>query len=202
MNKKLIAGILSLSLILSSAFSAFAEDATPIAYAGNDNSDKSTSTIAVQIGNYAATVDSMLVSIDPDNRKVVPYIKNNRTYIPLKFIGENLGAQVSWDSKKREAIIQKDNTKVVIPVNKSYYYINSVKHNLDAPAEIYQNRTFVPMRFVAEALNMAVYWDKDAKMAVIAPKDRQWTGVNSIEEDLIVQYLILVYPFLKDHSVD
>ena len=62
-------------------------------------------TIELWIGNPIAKVNGVDTPIDSTNSKVVPEIINGRTYLPLRFISENLGASVDWDSKSQTIII-------------------------------------------------------------------------------------------------
>lgn len=52
------------------------------------------------IGSNKAMVDGKAVYFD-----TVPYIKEGRTYVPLRFLSETLGANVNWNSSKREVNI-------------------------------------------------------------------------------------------------
>ncbi len=52
--------------------------------------------IVLKIGNSTALVDGIKTKIDPNDSKVVPIIINGRTYLPLRFIAEHLGATVDW----------------------------------------------------------------------------------------------------------
>ncbi|NLJ72677.1 MAG: hypothetical protein GX333_06665 [Syntrophomonadaceae bacterium] len=56
-----------------------------------------------------------------------PYIKDSRTYIPLRFISELLGAKVDWDSDKGEVNIKTEGVPLKKPIIKdrevfAYYY--------------------------------------------------------------------------------
>ena len=53
--------------------------------------------IVLKIGSSVALVDGIKTKIDPNDGKVVPIIINGRTYLPLRFIAEHLGATVDWD---------------------------------------------------------------------------------------------------------
>jgi len=57
------------------------------------------------IGDNIGIVDGKKVQLDPDNPKVVPFILNARTMLPLRFIAENLGAEVNWDSQTQTVTI-------------------------------------------------------------------------------------------------
>jgi hypothetical protein len=60
-----------------------------------------TRTVAVTIGNPIGLVGGKKVAIDPANTKVVPVIINSRTFLPLRFIAENLGLDLAWDALTR-----------------------------------------------------------------------------------------------------
>ena len=56
--------------------------------------------ISLQIGNPVATVNGKDIEID-----YPPFIKNNNTYLPLRFVCENLGASVEYEAKTRTITI-------------------------------------------------------------------------------------------------
>ncbi len=62
-------------------------------------------TIELWIGKNTAKVNGVNKPIDSTNSKVVPEIINSRTYLPIRFISENLGANVNWDSETQTITI-------------------------------------------------------------------------------------------------
>lgn len=55
--------------------------------------------IELWIDNNTARVDGKHKVIDADNLNVKPImVPPGRTMLPLRFVGENLGCQVDWDS--------------------------------------------------------------------------------------------------------
>lgn len=69
--------------------------------------------IELFIGSLKATVDGETVWFDS-----APYISDSRTFIPLRFLAESLGATVGWENQTREVNIDFSNKLVVMP----YYY--------------------------------------------------------------------------------
>jgi spore germination protein len=65
------------------------------------------------IGDRKARVDGQDKYFD-----TAPYIFEDRTYIPLRFLAENLGAVVGWKSAEREVIIEFNHRPEVF----AYYY--------------------------------------------------------------------------------
>jgi hypothetical protein len=58
-------------------------------------------TVSVTIGNPIGLVGGKKVPIDSANAKVVPIIINGRTFLPLRFIAENLGLDLTWEPVSR-----------------------------------------------------------------------------------------------------
>lgn len=61
---------------------------------------KDDQTIFLMIGSKTAIVNGKNITID-----VAPYIKNERTYVPLRFISESLGAEIEWNANSRVATV-------------------------------------------------------------------------------------------------
>lgn len=89
-----------------------------------------------------------------------PYIENNRTYLPIRVISEDLGYEVDWKQESQTAVIQKGKNKVEITIGQSVALVNGVKKPIDVQngvvqdtkAVIKNSRTYVPVRFISEAM--------------------------------------------------
>ena len=89
-----------------------------------------------------------------------PFIdENGRTQTPARFIGEALGAKVEWDGKEKKAMFTSSTTTLVLYIGEEEYDVNGVKNKMDTQALLLEDRTFVPARYVAEALGAKVEWD-------------------------------------------
>jgi hypothetical protein len=62
-------------------------------------------TIELWIGKSQARVNGKPVAIDPQNTKVVPLIVSGRTMLPVRFVSEQLGADVGWDGSTRTVTV-------------------------------------------------------------------------------------------------
>ncbi len=58
-------------------------------------------TLSLWIGTPTARLNGKSVAIDTSNSRVVPIIKDGRTYLPFRFVGESLGCDVVWDAASR-----------------------------------------------------------------------------------------------------
>jgi hypothetical protein len=118
--------------------------------------------VSLKVGSKTAIIDGESQTLD-----AAPYIKNNSTLVPFRFIAEGFEAEVAWNGKTRQAVIQDGNTKIVLTVGSKTAYVNGKRILLAVPAEIKQNRVFVPVRFVSESLNAKVLWNSKTRTVTI-----------------------------------
>ena len=98
---------------------------------------------------------------------VDPYIKNDRTMVPVRAIAEALGAQVAYDDATKTATISRNGYEVKITMYADSAFVNGEEIALDAAAETVSSRIFVPVRFVSEGLKCSVNWNAETKSVII-----------------------------------
>lgn len=87
-----------------------------------------------------------------------PIMVNNRILVPFRAIAQSTEANVFWDANTKQVTVQKNKKVIFLTVQSSTATINDQTVTLDAPPIIYKGRTFVPVRFIAEALDANVQW--------------------------------------------
>ncbi|WMT41974.1 copper amine oxidase N-terminal domain-containing protein [Paenibacillus sp. D2_2] len=97
--------------------------------------------------------------------------------VPVRFVSEALGAEVGWNSKSKQVTVQMGEDTTVLTMGKKAYTVNGQTKQMDTVAQQKQNRTFVPLRFVSEALGAKVIWHKDLYSVEIL------TGLAAVQED-------------------
>ena len=90
-----------------------------------------------------------------------PFIdENNRTMMPLRAVSEQLGALVTWDESIATATIVKNDISIDVTIGKETLEVTENESTtivtMDTEAIKQDNRTYVPIRFVAEALGAYV----------------------------------------------
>ena len=98
------------------------------------------------------------------NKAKTPFIKDGRTLAPFRTITEQLGAKVSWDPVERLVSMQKGLIEIELVIDSSIAKVNGNVVDLDVPATIVNDRTFVPVRFLAEALNVEIAWEPNGNI--------------------------------------
>lgn len=133
------------------------------------------------------TINGEILSTDQS-----PVIKNSRTFVPVRVIAENLGAQVFYLSNERAVSIEKGDKHIYIPIGKKEMSISTTELAgpvpLDSPAFIKNNRTMLPLRAIAEIFDMDVEWDGEAREVKITSPDHYLKAYvndgNAVEEVL------------------
>ncbi len=146
--------------------------------------------ICLKIDNPTAFACGKYGLIDSSNEKVVPYIKNDRTLVPLRFVSETLGAQVEWENGWNYCYVNKGNKKIKITFGSADIEVNGEVITYDAPVEVVEDRTMVPIRFISEELGYHVYWNQPNKVVIITPADNPWVEKRSAENDLLLDMLV------------
>lgn len=130
--------------------------------------------VALSIGSPNSLSFGEAKFIDKENSEITPYIKNQRTLTPLRFISENLGATVTWNQAASTVTIKDGPNTMKITLGSSTVWVNGKKSLLDAPAEIKQGRVFVPLRYISETLGLTVFYERGliviGDKSVLTPK--------------------------------
>ena len=92
--------------------------------------------------------------------------KTNRVMVPIRYISENLGAQINFyernENNTRGVLIGAIDVLVELDINSTKAKVNKAGNEsiieLDSPAILYDGRTYVPIRFISETLGLNVDW--------------------------------------------
>ena len=88
-----------------------------------------------------------------------PVQMNGRTLVPLRDIFEALGATVNWNAAAQTILATRGTTQIGLAINNRTASVNGSPVTLDQAATLIDGRTFVPLRFVAEATGAKVDWN-------------------------------------------
>lgn len=93
----------------------------------------------------------------PDEKPFVD--SNGRTQVPIRAVSELLKCRVDWLDEVKTAVITKESGDTVkITIDSDVIEVNEKTVKMDTKAIIRNDRTFIPVRFAAEALGMTVNW--------------------------------------------
>ncbi len=103
------------------------------------------------IGDNKYKIDGVTKTMDTRS-----FIKQDRTMVPLRFLLEAYGAEVSWDQARYVATVNYRDKVIEMPIGKNYAIINGQNVPLDVSPLLQNDRTMVPLRFLSENLDMTV----------------------------------------------
>ena len=117
---------------------------------------ESLTTISMQIGNNGVVLNNENKILD-----AAPLISQNRTMVPLRFIAEAFGANVSWTQDTKTVTIVIDGKVLTMRINQEL-------EGFGAAPIISNGRTMVPIRYISEELGANVIWVPSTKTVAIA----------------------------------
>lgn len=114
-----------------------------------------TDAIIMQIGSKTIQAYGKTITNDAS-----PLIVNNRTMVPIRVVTETLGGTAVWNEAARTVslVIGGKTITMTIDVTLEKYGVAPI---------IINNRTYVPIRFVAEELGADVQWNETTQQITI-----------------------------------
>ncbi|KJS81684.1 MAG: hypothetical protein JM58_16470 [Peptococcaceae bacterium BICA1-8] len=103
---------------------------------------------------------------------VPPMNKDGRTLAPFRAIAEALDADVDWDADSNTVTVTKDGKVVKLKIGSKKALVNGEEVTLDVAPEVYNNRTLIPLRFLAESLDTEVDYYIEGSMIVVKNKNK------------------------------
>lgn len=119
----------------------------------------------------AANIDEIRLIVNGKDITSIakPVIKNGRTLVPLRFVTEEIGGEISWNNEKREVLIKKNDKNISMIIDKKLIQYDGKKAAMvsDVAPIIIDSRTFVPLRLVGNLLDIDVKWDNSTRRVIV-----------------------------------
>jgi hypothetical protein len=109
-----------------------------------------------------------------------PIIENGTTLVPLRAIFEALGATVQWYGDTNTVVSVLEDTTITLTINSEIAYKNDVPIELLLAPKIVNERTLVPVRFIAESFGLEVGWDGTTQTVIMTSfeDDVDWVSAT------------------------
>lgn len=141
---------------------------------------------AALLGCGAFAADGQIVGVQLDGKDLsftdaVPQVRDQRTFLPFRAVFEAMGAQVSWSADAPDTVgASRDGTTVTMTLGSTAATVekNGVRTTLEMDVAPFAEggRTYVPVRFAAQAFGCAVGWDQEAYTAILVDTDKLVAG--------------------------
>ena len=118
----------------------------------------------------------------------VPIIVNSRTLVPLRKLLVGLGVpdnteNIQWIGEQRAVKVIYNGVNIDLAIDSAKAYINGTEYTLDSVPIIHRDRTYLPARFVGEALGYTISWDQYTP-AVLVTSNKNMDKLTEILNDL------------------
>lgn len=117
-------------------------------------------------------ITSRSLTIAPDDDYYYPIVEGGTTYVPLRYLAEDLDAVVEWDGANRAINVTDDvyGDKLVFKIGSAQALINGKAVKLPQPVFVDEyGDAYVPLRVLAEALHAKVEKDEDGYIYIDRP---------------------------------
>lgn len=128
--------------------------------------DTSDVVVSLQIDNPIMEVNGVEAEIDA-GLGTRPIVADDRTLVPIRAIIEAFGGVVGWDEGTQTVLLTLDDDTIKLVIDSTTAYLNGSAATLDVAPVVINDRTMLPIRFVAEGFHLGVAWDADTQTVSI-----------------------------------
>lgn len=123
-------------------------------------------TAVFKIGDYKYTISGVEKTLD-----AAPFIQDNRTYLPVRYVAEALGVQnIAWDDQTKTATLIRNGIVVQVKEGSDIMTINGASIKMDVPTlNVAPGRLMLPFRWIAQyAFGANVQWDEATQTVTLS----------------------------------
>ena len=125
-------------------------------------------TVSMQIGNPKMTVSG--VEKDIDENGTTPVVVNDRTLLPVRAVVEEMGGKVLWDEETQTVTLTRGENEIQLVIDEKTALLNGKETELDTAPVVMNDRTMLPIRFIAESFGYTVSWDEETQTVTLTKK--------------------------------
>ena len=169
---------------------------------GSNNQERIS--IRFYIGDGIYFVNNQAFSMD-----TVPFIEEERTMLPIRFVADALGAEVKWDSGERKVTVKLKDTLLELWIGESTARVNGDYQMIDPanpkvqPLIDPRGRTVLPLRFISETLGFEVNWNQTLREVtllypppLLVPEKQTVLVIEGMEEEIALSLKVSsLYPY-------
>ncbi|SFM12332.1 Copper amine oxidase N-terminal domain-containing protein [Paenibacillus sp. 1_12] len=127
--------------------------------------------------------------------------KSQLTYVPLRFVSESLGAEITWTANDKPILMTVSDPKkheVKITMNDNKAEVNGKVLELEGAPVLQNGRTMVPLRVISEGLGAEVKWTDNGggkstvDISMPVPKWAEWQPLDETQRAYATQVFKLI----------
>lgn len=134
---------------------------------GNNDGVKTLDLSKIYRESQKANEVKVLLNGEPVEFDQPPEIVNERTLVPIRAVMEKMGGEVVWHGDTSTTEIRFDGNRMQLVLNSTTAFYNNEAYKLDVAPQAINNRTLMPLRFIAEKFGFDVGWDGETRTVII-----------------------------------
>lgn len=143
--------------------------------------------IILQINNPMMTVNGEEKPIDDEG--TAPVILNDRTLLPVRAVVEEMNGTVAWNEDTQEVTLKYGNNEIKLTIGSLSAQLNNETQTLDTAPTIINDRTMLPIRFIAESFKFDVTWEESTQTVTITKETEAPSSVPTITPEPVTNNL-------------
>ena len=122
--------------------------------------------LLMKIDSPMMNVNGVEMEIDP-GRGTAPKIVNDRTLMPIRATIEAMNGTVEWSAEEEKVSLSCRENVVEMIIGQKIFKVNGTNKELDVPPQIINDRTMLPIRFVAENVGCEIAWVGSTREVIV-----------------------------------
>lgn len=129
----------------------------------NINDNKLKDAIVLYIDSPVALINQQQVIIDRNAANVTPVLENGKAYVPVRFISDALGANISWNKQSKETILRLNNKAMIFTTGQADMKVidntSEKVQTIDFAPIIVNERAYLPLRLITDIFGKEIYYN-------------------------------------------
>jgi hypothetical protein len=133
-----------------------------VAFLYDKSAEPVKNTVKLTIDQKSLTVNGKAVAMDQ-----APVIYKDNTLVPVRFVVEAMGGELTWSDAERKVTIIKDDHLVELWLNNPQLIADGEAITAEVPPLLMNERTMVPLRVISEKMGWKVTWDEKTRSVLL-----------------------------------
>ncbi len=132
--------------------------------------------------SHAYSAKEIIIKIDGETvtPKDMPAVAiDGRTLLPMRQIAQELGCEVTWNEEAKQVYVINSTHTLVFTIDSMTGYKNGATFTMDVPPMIINDRTMLPVRALANALDLDIQWEDATRTVAITTEKKDTTPTDS-----------------------
>jgi hypothetical protein len=133
----------------------------------SDLEDMKKNVILMKLYDPMMSVNGNIGEVDPANPGTTPVELNGRTLMPIRSVIEAMDGTVEWEEELNRVTLNAGGHTVVMVLEDKNFTVDGEAKTMDIAPSTINDRTMVPVRFVAENAGCVVDWIESSMQIVV-----------------------------------